>query len=83
MPDRSAYTPPPTEVVSFLQRVFDFADSLEPSEGVALRRLIRAGLMADDGTIEAVLTSDVSGYIDATLPPPDMTRPTWFWMPES
>jgi hypothetical protein len=49
-------------VVEFLQRLFDFADTLSPAEGRALRRIVRAGLLADDGTIEAVLTGDVSGF---------------------
>lgn len=79
MPEHTAYPPPPPEVVSFLQRVFDFAETLEPAEGMALRRLVRAGLMADDGTIEAVLNSDVSGFVAPGLSRSGLSQPAWYW----
>ena len=64
----SPFATPPAGVVDFLQRVFDFAETLEPTEGQALRRLVRAGLLADDGTITAVLHDDTGGFgLDADL----------------
>lgn len=69
---------PPTEVVDFLQRVFDFADTLNQAEGLALRRLVRAGLLADDGTITSVLHDDTGGHsldVDLQLA---ANRPTWY-----
>lgn len=58
----SGFGAPPPAVVDFLQRVFDFAETMEPSEGLALRRLVRAGLLADDGTITSVLHDDTGGF---------------------
>jgi hypothetical protein len=49
------------EVAGFLQQVEEFAKGLHPEDAAALRRLIRAGMMADPATIESV-TADTSGY---------------------
>ncbi len=70
---------PPAEIVAFLTKVFAFADELPEQEGLALRRLVRAGLMADSSTVEAVLNSDVSGYANSTPSPSFQVWPSWYW----
>ncbi len=70
---------PPPEVVSFLNKVFAFADELPEQEGVALRRLVRAGLLAESPTIDTVLNADVSGYASSSPLPSSQVWPGWFW----
>jgi hypothetical protein len=49
------------EAMAFLQKIEEIAGGLSPDEGMALRRLVKAGLMADEQTVEA-LTADTAGF---------------------
>ena len=70
---------PPRPVVDFLQRVFEFAETLNEREAQALRRLVRAGLIADDGTITTILDSDASGYAADNVAALAAACPPWYW----
>ncbi len=70
---------PPPEIVAFLNKVFAFADELPDQEGMALRRLVRAGLLAESQTIDTVLNADVTGYLNASPVPVFQVWPSWYW----
>ena len=63
--DRAA---PSAELVAFSQKVEQFAGTLLAHEAEALRRLLAAGLMADDQTIRMAFGEPVSGYAGAGSP---------------
>lgn len=49
------------EAAGILEKLEAYAQTLDPREAMALRRLVQAGLLADEATIEKV-TSDTAGY---------------------
>jgi hypothetical protein len=50
------------EVEAFLQKIESYAQTLPQEEATALRRLIRAGLMADEKVAQEIANDDTGGY---------------------